>query len=392
MNVHRRGHWIGGEECPGRAEWETPADGELHTWPRARLADLERALALAAEPEARSWRRTTPELRAERLAGALRELGGGAAWRAKSCACLGLSADELEPQTAGLDATEDGGAWFPRPAATTAEAGPAVHLGHWSEGLGVAAARCLARLAAGQPVIYLGDLEQPWTGHALGSALARAGLPPGVFAILHGATPELGAAWERSPAETAPARIQGRIEGAPSGWARRLPAEGARVERWQRTWAAVDEGEDPRRAAQSVVRAAFGRAAALGGQAHGRIGVVLVPERNFSAFTSALLDALERCDGEVRPVPPITRAVERAQLDISRRALQAGECLIAGGGRGSDGRLEWRPTVFTNAEPGLDAVRDPRPVPLLHLLRMPRGGSPDRLGAALGSRSQRPLG
>jgi acyl-CoA reductase-like NAD-dependent aldehyde dehydrogenase len=170
-----------------------------------------------------------------------------------------------------------------------------------------------------------------------------------------------------------------------------LPAE-HRAERWQRAWAFVGEGVDVRRAARALVRAAFGRAEALGGQAHGRIGVVLAAERVFSALSEALLEALEACDGDRRPVPPVGRAQERAHQDVARRALQAGECLIAGGGRGTDGRLEWGPTVFTNGEPGQDAVRDPRPLPLLHLLRLPRGGSPERLGAALGCRWDRPLG
>lgn len=382
MDVQRRGHWLGGEERPGRAEWETPLGETLHTWPRARAKDVTEALELAAGDGAQAWRRTSPARRAELLATAVEELRGGAAWRERAAARLGLEPGELDPQTAGL------GDWRPRAAATSAEIGPAIHLGHWSEGLGVTAARCFARLAAGQPVLHLGGLELPWTGFALGEALAAVGLPSGAFAALHGATPELASAWEGR----APARYQGRIDGAASGWAKRLPEGGGRVERWQRCWAEVGERNDPHRAARAVVRAAFGRAEALGGLAHGRIGVVLAAERSFSAFTEGLLEALEACDGQARPVPPVERSLERAHQDVARRALQAGECLIAGGGRGADGRLEWGPTVFTNGEPGQDAVRDPRPLPLLHLLRLPRGGSFERMGAPLGCRWDRPLG
>lgn len=375
MDVEPRGHWLGGEECLGRAEWETPCGEELHTWTRARAADLHTALGLAAGEGAQAWRQTAPAERSEVLAAAVEELAGGRVWRSRAAACLGVSAEELAPQVAGL------AHWRPRTAATSAESGPAIHLGHWSEGLGVAAGRCLARLAAGQSTLYLGDLEQPWTGHALGAALSAAGLPAGAFAALHGATPELASAWESH----APARFQGRIDGSAAGWAKRLPAEHC-VERWERSWAFVGDRADALRSAEVAVRVAFGRAEALGGQAHGRIGVALVAERNFSAFSDALLAALEASGGERRSVPPVNRALERAHQDVVRRALQAGECLIAGGDRGTDGRLAWGPAVFTNGEPGQDAVRDPRPLPLFHLLRLPRGGSPELLGAALGCR------
>ncbi|MHC4376989.1 MAG: hypothetical protein ACYS26_10360, partial [Planctomycetota bacterium] len=222
MDVQRRGHWLGGEERPGRAEWETPLGEELHTWPRARAADVREALQLAAGEEARAWRRTAPSERAAVLASAVEELSGGADWCARAAARLGMTPEEWEPQSAGL------ADWRPRAAATSAEIGPAIHLGHWSEGLGTTAARCLARLAAGQPVILLGDLDLPWTGHALAQALAAAGLPPGAFAALHGATPELASAWESH----APSRFQRRIAGVAAGWASRLPAE-HRAERWQ---------------------------------------------------------------------------------------------------------------------------------------------------------------
>lgn len=395
MNVRQRGHWWTGEESPGPAEWETQVGDQLHTWPRARRRDVARAFEEAAGEGSSQWRATAPRARARRLAEVVEVLANDREWIEGAAARFGLEPAEVGIQAAGL------AGWRPRAAATTREVGPALHLGHWSEGLALSAARCLARLAAGQPLIHLGDPEMPWTGAALARACSLAELPDGVFQCLHGATPELASAWAEAPeGGVRPSRIQGRVDSQASGWARRPEVEEAGLERWERSWVGVAGSGSQERAALRVVRAAFGRSEALGGQAHGRVGVVCVEEGCLSSFTEALLAALEACDGFQRPLAPVARVVERAHQDVVRRALQAGECLIEGADTPGAARAAFRPTVFTNAEVGQDAVRDRRPVPLLHLLRLPRGtrledprsGDSKSLELSLGSRWHPTLG
>src|SRR6185436_20219292 len=91
--------------------------------------------------------------------------------------------------------------------------------------------------------------------------------------------------------------------------------------RWLRNRThAIDADADVDLEARNVVALAFGRVAALSGQAPGQVARVACPVRSFSRFTEALLAALHAAPDVARPLP----VVERDTTEHARRARELG--------------------------------------------------------------------
>jgi hypothetical protein len=159
---------------------------------------------------------------------------------------------------------------------------------------------------------------------------------------------------------------------------------------------------------ERVLEASLGRAGALDGLLHGRIGNVLCPQTVFSGFTQRLLLRLEEEETPLQGPLSLDPDLADTLARIRERGLDEGATLLLGGihaGEGLPGEgaespeddpetpLEGffpgregailRPTVFTNVEEHMQLVRTARPVPLLCLLRVDSEEAGDELAARL---------
>lgn len=368
-------NWIGDTWCAAAEEgfYEVASRAEpgrrLGRWPRSGAEDVRRALD-AARRAAEGWRARRPAERRRVLAPVPGLLEAeGEALEAFLGDLLGLAPDEAR-RAAGRTGP---GELERRLRAAPERAGngrPAVLRAHWSELAGGLAARVLERLAAGTPVLVLADARVPAAADALARALAGAGVPAGVAAVLHddGET-ALGALL------SAPPDLLGEVDAA--GTDDDLEALEERAARAGRAVLgrpvrnasmAVEAADDPADRAARAVELALGRSSTLSGQLPGQVARVLCHPLRFSRFTEELLSRLSASPDVVRAVPWIDESARRQAGDTRALGLDEGAALVfdrqeAGAGAGV--------SVFTNVEAESRLAGRTRPAPILSLVRAP---------------------
>jgi 2,5-dioxopentanoate dehydrogenase len=228
-HVPHGAHWIAGAQVQGAARFASdPASGPAHQFSDGTADDVARACA-AAHAAAPAFAATSREDRARLLDTIAQELDArGPAITAMGSAETGLPPARLEGErgrTTGqlrlfadhiragayLDCRHDPAlpdrAPAPRPDLRMVQrpVGPVAVFGasNFPLAFSVAGGDTAAALAAGCPVVVKGHPAHPATGElaadAIVAALARCGLPGGVFGLIQGASREVGAALVTDP-------------------------------------------------------------------------------------------------------------------------------------------------------------------------------------------------
>ena len=284
----------------------------------------------------------------------------------------------------------------------------------------------LTALLAGAPVFLLADARVPQLGRALARAAEEAELPAGSISLLcddgwtvaraaiaSGEVTHIVASGPRATLREL-AGIAERASGvqASSGFGAGLAESAGRRERGSRLefeetrsrTSVLRSGRGLESEIERILEASLGRAGALDGLLHGRIGNVLCPEEVFSRFTERFLSRLDEEEtplhGPLNLDPELASFLARAQ----ERGLDEGATLLRGELKGRDkgnardeDALETPrggffpgargailvPTVFTNVEEHMQLVRTARPVPLLCLLRVDSEEAGDELATRL---------
>ncbi|MDP6520550.1 MAG: aldehyde dehydrogenase family protein, partial [Planctomycetota bacterium] len=231
----------------------------------------------------------------------------------------------------------------------------------WNAGLWAPVEAVLECLARGWPTVLVTDPLLPSVGDALAQAAQGAGLASGALAILHGDTSEalgrlladgsvqhlraarpadslarLERAWRAEP--TFPSRVRHRGFGA--GVLASAPRSSELETLQGRLVVLPDQGEAEAEASRLVLELCS-RLPALSGQAAARPSHILCPNLRFSAFTSALLAALEGAssrDLTAKLTPHISRRAEVGSApgdELHEAALEAGATLIHRGPPGA---------------------------------------------------------
>jgi len=355
--------WVGSEGA-GRFEVrEQRGDFRLvGTFPVSDEADVERVLGTAPRGD---WHRLDRGARLERLEEAARTLE--ARTEDAVASCLGLDPDEGASLRRGfVQAVEEASAGDER---TAGERERVLHLSHWTELELPLFRSLLPELLDGAAVLLFGDRRLPVAADALVRALVAAGVGGEDLALLHAPTED---ALEHALAHPAVGKVTAR------GSRRRIAhVRRATPESRPQVLALVRNGDfevDPSRdlepQARALVRAAFGRAETLSGQAAGQASRVHCPASVFSRFTELLIDASRGVRDVEEPLPQIDRDAVRVFEHRVALGLDEGATLIDGGVDDVASR-RCRAAVFTNVEPRMELWRARRPVPVCLLSRTP---------------------
>lgn len=392
MTVARH-NWIGARSCDAASGdgFELAATSDrarvLGRWPRSGRADVQAALA-AAESGRLAWRRTPRSERAHLLREAARALDAAPDPGGWIAARLSLEPSELAVHTEGLGPLLERAIADERPEHRGPSDGLAIHAPHWSEIVREPARRIFSALLAGEPVVLLSDRRLPMAADAIASALASAGLPPGVWSLLH----DDGATALRELLSVA--HVGAVCAAAPRAELQRLASESKEnrvldLVPLRNTSHVVGLADDPHASAARVIEGAFGRARALSGQAPGQIGRVLCHERSFSTFTAALLAGLETGRDIQHPIPPIDALAEIYASRVRELGIDEGATLLhpttPEGAEENADRLG--ALVFTNVDPFLRLAALSRPAPCVCLMRVVS----DAAGAALAQSFDQPV-
>jgi acyl-CoA reductase-like NAD-dependent aldehyde dehydrogenase len=393
-------NWIAGAWRPS-ASGHSFNTNHFGAWPRSDGMDVAAALAGIEEASA-SWRSQSPAARADGLGEVLDYWEDAGELEEEFATCLDLLPSALWDARKAALALGDEYIARPRdlgprsPTLARAAAG----------GLGSALVRCVfPALLEGRGVLLLSDADAPLVATLFAELFDAAGFPPGLLALLHDdastsaraalASQRLGQVALAEPEDRAQAlvRIASESSVPPPGWAGAQDLSPPGELDWQITptrqrAALVLLGDDPQAAARAVCRQAFGPALPLSGQGTGAVGRVYCHEQHFSAFTSALLDAVDRLE---RPGMLFDSGLASHIGRISQLGLDEGATLIRGAyGAFTGSRRRMRdailvPSVFTNVEPLMALAKTDRPAPVLSLLRVTSDSEAQELERALPS-------
>jgi acyl-CoA reductase-like NAD-dependent aldehyde dehydrogenase len=361
---------------------------------RAETSDLEEALAVL-EGGCQAWWEQGAGGRGEildslDLSAGIQRCAAGVAAR------IGLSLDEAEGllsgdleelETAEVDTATAPGVALVRCAPTALLSGLASQL--------------VQTLERGWSVLLLADPELPWLAEILADSWLRAGAPADALALLHddGISCARAALSSGRLSAASICDLDARLgvfeakleirEGVGSGLG---AARGGGLASsfygipLRDATSVVTSDCDPVEAAVAVVEAAFGSALALGGERNASIGRVVCHERQFSAFTGALLeafDALEQRDGPlIRPLLPKLNGWMR---ELSQSVGGEGGTTLRGGASDSNekgARDKMGRSVFTNLGPNWSFASAGRPAPAIALLRAPDDEKAQKLALA----------
>jgi aldehyde dehydrogenase (NAD+) len=360
-------HWIDGVAVPGTdaatIDVINPADGQVAgVIPAGTAADVNRAVGVA-RAAFRTWSETSPDERAE----IVRRIGAGLAARRADLAAA-ITAEMGAPIGLSSTAHVD----FPVAVATsmadlakdfdwTAEIGNSlvVHepigvvgaITPWNFPLQQVVAKLAPALVAGNTVVLKPSELAPLTALILAEVTAEAGLPPGVFNIVHGTGDVVGEAISAHPdidmiSFTGSTRAGRRIASVAAGTVKRVALElggkGANL---------VLPGAD----LPGAIAAGLGMAFINGGQVCGSWPRLFVPaDRHDEAIELAVAAAADYTVGD--PLDPATRIgplaseAHRQKVDgYIRRGIADGARLVFGGPGHPDGLTGGayaRPTIF----------------------------------------------
>lgn len=373
MPSEPQANFLAGEWRPARSgasfSGSTGATKEL--WPQSDGADVDEAWR-GARAASCAWRELGMGRRQELLLLLARELERDAELVRVLGARFGLDADELASHFSGL---ERGLRPLLERSAPAHDGGIVWCAPDWRELLRAPLLDLARELLAARVVVLVSDARMPELAQALARAASRAGLPPGVLALLHGATRELlqlglaGADGRASCTLVASGSVARMIE------MRRLEqrpsASSAGVESRLRALRCGVHEVDPELAledsAAEVLERAFGRGTTLTGQLPGALGRVFCPAHLFSRFSELCLERLEASPVPA-PVPQIDQQAAARVRAAWELGLDEGATCIAGGDGDSSTRV-LPPTVFTNVESYMASARRQDPLPVLCLLR-----------------------
>jgi acyl-CoA reductase-like NAD-dependent aldehyde dehydrogenase len=231
--------------------------------------------------------------------------------------------------------------------------------------LNLVAHKVAPALAAGNTVVLKPASTTPLTAVELGVILEEAGLPAGVFNLLHGSGGEVGEALVSDPI---PAKVS--FTGSPPVGQRILSIAGLKkvtLELGNNSGTLIEPDAELDKAVPRCVVAAF----ANSGQVCISLQRLYVHEAIAPAFTERFLEATAalKVGNPVEPDcdvgPMISDAdAERAEVWI-RDAVSEGARLLYGGKR--EGRLLW-PTVLTNTRPEMKVMCQEAFAPLVSLV------------------------
>ena len=360
-------HWIDGVAVPGTdaatIDVINPADGQVAgVIPAGTAADVNRAVGVA-RAAFRTWSETSPDERAE----IVRRIGAGLAVRRADLAAA-ITAEMGAPIGLSSTAHVD----FPVAVATsmadlakdfdwTAEIGNSlvVHepigvvgaITPWNFPLQQVVAKLAPALVAGNAVVLKPSELAPLTARILAEVSAEAGLPAGVFNIVHGTGDVVGEAISAHPdidmiSFTGSTRAGRRIASVAAGTVKRVALElggkGANL---------VLPGAD----LSGAIAAGLGMAFINGGQVCGSWPRLFVPaDRHDEAIELAVAAAADYTVGD--PLDPATRIgplaseAHRQKVDgYIRRGIADGAKLVFGGPGHPAGLTKGayaRPTIF----------------------------------------------
>ncbi|XVQ09414.1 aldehyde dehydrogenase family protein [Spirillospora sp. CA-255316] len=366
-----QGHWINGETVPGTAgsiAVLNPADGEIvGEVPAGAATDVDRAVA-AARAAFPGWAATVP---AERVA-VVRRVADGLRARTEEIATT-ITAEMGAPlalsrtaQTGFPIAVAESFAELAADFAWTREVGNSLVVREpigvvgaitpWNFPLQQIMSKLAPALVAGDTVVLKPSEIAPLTARILAEITADAGLPAGVFNVVHGAGPVVGEAITAHPgidmiSFTGSTRAGRRISEAAAGTVKRVALElggkGAGV---------ILHDADLPAAVEAGLRHAF----VNGGQVCGSWPRMLVPaSRHDEAVDLVVAAAAAYTVGDpadpATAIGPMASEEHRERVDgYIRRGISDGAKLVFGGpGRpdGLDKGAYARPTVFTEVDP-----------------------------------------
>ena len=231
--------------------------------------------------------------------------------------------------------------------------------------LNLVAHKVAPALAAGNTVVLKPAEETPLTAVALGEVLMEAGLPPGVFNIVHGEGPSVG---EWLVTDPRPLKIS--FTGSPPVGTRILKIAGLKrvtLELGNNSGTIVEPDANLDRAVPRCVVSAFANA----GQVCISLQRLYVHQDIAAEFTerflkeTAALKVGNPMDHECDIGPLISdEAADRASAWM-RDAVAEGAKLLIGGKR--EGRLLW-PTVLTNTRPDMKVMCQEAFAPLVSIV------------------------
>ena len=228
-----------------------------------------------------------------------------------------------------------------------------------------------AALIAGNTVVLKPSEEAPWTGAILAQIATAAGLPPGVFNVIHGG-PDTGRALAEAPVDgvafTGSAAVGRAI-------ARRLQegpfARPALTEMGGKNPAIVTAAADLDKAAEGVARAAFG----LSGQkcsACSRAVVVDSVHAEFVERLAAFTEGLALGDPAQRDafLGPVVNAASASRFEEAADTARRDGAVAAGGGRRDRPGHFVEPTVVSELPSGHRLERDELFLPFVTVSRV----------------------
>jgi 1-pyrroline-5-carboxylate dehydrogenase len=226
-------------------------------------------------------------------------------------------------------------------------------------------------LLAGNTVVFKPSEDTPWTGAILGEIVRAAGLPAGVFNLIHGGeatgralvdAPIDGVAFTGSAA-VGRAIVRAMQEG-PYG-------RPALMEMGGKNPAIVTAHADVDKAAEGVARAAFG----LAGQKCSACSRAVVLDSVFDEFVSRLVPWTQRLPigDPLDPaafVGPVVNAASVARYGAAVESARADGEIVAGGGRPDRPGNFVEPTVVTGLPLGHGLERDELFLPFVTVTRV----------------------
>lgn len=375
----RTEHVIGGDYVAGSGERMpvvNPAtERPIADVPAGTSADVDAAVA-AARQAFESWSRTSPE----RRAAVVRRLSEGMAAQRDRIAAT-VTAEMGAPITfatqvqasvpvatsAGIaELLEDGYEWTEESGNSLIvrePVGVVAAITPWNYPLHQIVAKVAPALAAGCTVVLKPSEVAPLTAAIFAEIAAEAGVPAGVFNLVHGTGAVVGDALARHPGVdmvsfTGSTRAGRQVSAAASETIKRVA-----LELGGKSANVVLDDADMTKAVKLGVAGCMPN----GGQSCNALTRMLVPESRHDEAVDLAVRALDKytvgdpADESTRIGPMVSDAQRERVVDYIRTGISEGATLVAGGSEAPEGLSHGyyvRPTVFTGVRPDMTIARE----------------------------------